>query len=175
MHLFSLPRSIALFCLLVSPLSWASSGITGYWLKETEDPHKSAVIEIYAEGQTFAGRIAKLRYPQFVAGEKSNTGDIVPDHMVGKTKADVLNPNEAQRGRPIEGLKLIEGFKADGHNAWGGATIYNPEDGKTYTCKANLSKDGRTLKVRGYVGVPMLGRTQTWTRVESPQSLGWEK
>lgn len=175
MQHFSFSRLIALFVLLISPLSWANSGIEGYWLKETEDPHKSAVIQIYAEGQTFNGRIAKLRYPQFVKGEKSHTGEIVPDHLVGKTKVDVLNPNETARTRPIQGLELIAGFKPDGSNAWGGATIYNPEDGKTYICKATLSKDGRTLKVRGYVGVPMLGRTQTWTRVASPQSLGWEE
>lgn len=170
----SLPRLIGLLVLLFSPLSWADASIAGYWLKETEDPHKSAVIQIYADGNAFNGRIAKLRYPSFVKGEKSHTGEVVPDSLVGKVKADVLNSNEALRTRPIQGMELIQGFKPEGNNAWGGATIYNPEDGKTYTCKANLSKDGQTLKVRGYVGVPMLGRTQIWKRVASPHSLGWE-
>lgn len=171
---FSLSRLIGLLVLLCSPLSWANTGIAGYWLKETEDPHKSAVIQIYADGEAFNGRVAKLRHPSFVKGEKSHTGDIVPDSMVGKVKVDVLNSDEALRTRPIEGMELIRGFKPDGSNAWSGATIYNPEDGKTYSCKANLSKDGQTLKVRGYVGVPMMGRTQIWKRVASPQSLGWE-
>ena len=169
-----MPPLIGFLALVMSPLLWAADGIAGYWLKETEDPHKSAIIEIYADGASFDGRIVRLRYPSFVKGERSNTGDIVPDTLVGKIKADVLNPDPSLRGRPIQGLKLIDGFQPDGSNVWAGATIYNPEDGKTYTCKATLSKDGRTLKVRGYVGVPMLGRTQTWTRVASPQSLGWE-
>ncbi len=169
-----MPPLIGLLALMMSPLLWASNGISGYWLKETEDPHKSAVIEIYADGASFDGRIVRLRHPSFVKGEKSSTGDVVPDSMVGQVKADVLNPDPSLRSRPIQGLKLIEGFKPQDSNVWADATIYNPEDGKTYTCKATLSKDGRTLKVRGYVGVPMLGRTQTWTRVASPQSLGWE-
>lgn len=175
MRLRAMPPLLGLLALLMSPLSWAADdSIVGYWLKETEDPHKSAVIEIYADGATFDGRIVKLRYPSFVKGEKSSSGQVVPDDRVGKVKTDVLNPDAALRNRPIEGLKLIDGFKPDGANVWSGATIYNPEDGETYTCKATLSKDGRTLKVRGYIGVPMLGRTQTWTRVASPQSLGWE-
>lgn len=172
-HRITVPL-IALLSLVLSPFAWAADGIAGYWLKETEDPHKSAIIEIYADGTAFDGRIVRLRHPSFVAGEKSNAGAVVPAAMVGKIKADVLNPDAALRIRPIQGLKLIDGFKPDGDNVWSGATIYNPEDGETYTCKATLSKDGRTLKVRGYIGVPMLGRTQVWKRVESPQSIGWE-
>jgi uncharacterized protein (DUF2147 family) len=174
MRYWWIPPTLGWMALLASPLLWASSGIAGYWLKETEDPHKSALIKIYADGDGFDGSIVKLRYPHFVKGEKSSAGDVIPDSHVGKVKADVLNPDPALRGRPIQGMQLIDGFKFEGRDAWGGATIYNPEDGKTYTCKASLSADGKTLKVRGYVGVPMLGRTQTWTRVASPQALGWE-
>ena len=47
---------------------------------------------------------------------------------------------------------------------WSGGRILDPEDGNTYKCKIALNKDG-TLKLRGYIGIPALGRTQTWHRV----------
>ncbi|MDP6689178.1 MAG: DUF2147 domain-containing protein, partial [Alphaproteobacteria bacterium] len=49
-------------------------------------------------------------------------------------------------------------------NVWNDGTIYNPEDGEIYSCTMTLV-DGRTLKVRGDVGLPLFGKTQVWTRV----------
>lgn len=160
---------------LISGTAVAAPSIVGYWLKETEDPYKSAIIEIYPDGKTFDGRVLQLKYPRFVEGEVSSTGEVVPPELVGEVKTDVLNPTEILRKRPIEGLKLIEGFKPAGDGEWKDATIYNPEDGKTYQCKAELSDDGNTLEVRGFVGFALLGRTQTWTRLASPEAVGWAR
>jgi len=68
------------------------------------------------------------------------------------------------RDRPLTGLDLFAGFAYDGDGRWTGGTIYDPNSGKTYRCIITWV-DGNTLKVRGYIGVPMLGRTETWTRV----------
>ena len=159
--------------LLMSGRVLASPTITGYWLKETEDPLKSAIIEIYPDDGGFDGRVLKLKHPAFVEGETSVTGDVVPEALVGQIKTDVLNPVEVLRKRPIEGMKIIDDFKRDGDRQWKGATIYNPEDGKTYACKAELSRDGQTLEVRGFIGFALLGRSQTWTRLPSPDAVDW--
>ena len=60
-------------------------------------------------------------------------------------------------------LNLFSGFEYAGDGRWKGGTIYDPNSGKTYRCVVTLV-DANTLEVRGYVGVPLLGRTETWTR-----------
>ena len=88
--------------LLMSGRVLASPTIAGYWLKETEDPLKSAIIEIYPDDGGFDGRVLKLKHPAFVEGETSVTGDVVPEALVGQIKTDVLNPVEVLRKRPID-------------------------------------------------------------------------
>ena len=77
---------------------------------------------------------------------------------------DEHNPDPALRDRPLTGLELFRNFSYDGDGRWTDGTIYDPNSGKTYRCIITWV-DEDTLKVRGYVGVPMLGRTETWTRV----------
>ncbi|WUR14184.1 DUF2147 domain-containing protein [[Empedobacter] haloabium] len=69
----------------------------------------------------------------------------------------------ADKGKPMVGLAIINGMKKDGDEYKGG-TILDPEDGKVYKSKMKLVDDGKKLDVRGYVGVPMFGRSQTWVR-----------
>lgn len=148
-----------------------STGIAGYWLKISGD-RNNAVIEIYRNGTHYDGRIVKLEYPSFIAGEDSAAGP-VPPALAGHSKTDLLNEDPSLRNRSIEGMEIISGFIPDGDRKWSDATIYNPEDGKTYHCKATLSSDGKQLTVRGYVGVPMFGRSQTWKRLDSPTDVDW--
>ena len=77
------------------------------------------------------------------------------------------NPDEALRDRPILGLQIMSDFEYDGNDKWKKGTIYAPDDGKTYKSKMSLSED--VLKVRGYIGISMLGRTEEWTRVPPKQ------
>jgi uncharacterized protein (DUF2147 family) len=89
-----------------------------------------------------------------------------PQDKGGKDKVDSENPDPAMRTRKILGLALLNGFAHDGaSNVWTGGTIYNPNDGKTYSCKMTL-QDPKTLRVRGYVGLSLLGKTQIWNRVQ---------
>ena len=71
----------------------------------------------------------------------------------------------ADKGKPILGLSIINGMRKDG-DEYNGGTILDPENGKVYKSKMKLEDGGRKLDVRGYIGVPMLGRSQTWVRQE---------
>lgn len=68
-----------------------------------------------------------------------------------------------RHNQPIEGMTIMWGVKKDG-DQWDGGQILDPAKGKTYKVKLKLTDDGQKLDVRGYVGMPMLGRTQTWLR-----------
>ena len=85
----------------------------------------------------------------------------------GNEKVDKENPDASLKSRKLLGLRLLDGFaKKEGEaTVWENGTIYNPNDGKTYKCTLTV-KDARTLNVRGYVGLPIFGKSQTWTRVE---------
>ena len=136
---FIIPALLFLF----PPLAW-SQDITGLW-----DAGESTV-EIYACGDKLCGRIAELDEPL---------------DENGNPKLDTNNPDEALQSRPILGMDLIAGFSSKGEGKWGGGTIYDPRDGKTYKCAMSLKKDG-TLEVRGYVGLALFGKSVTWTRAE---------
>lgn len=68
-----------------------------------------------------------------------------------------------KKGKPIEGLEILWNLESDG-DEWNGGRILDPKNGKVYKCKISL-EDEDTLKVRGFIGFSLLGRTQTWYRV----------
>lgn len=107
-------------------------------------------MEIVSCGEKLCGSIVWLKEPM---------------NEEGNPKHDANNPDADLQTRPIIGLPLLANFMAgDETNVWNDGTIYNPEDGEIYSCTITLV-DGRTLKVRGYVGLPLFGKTQIWTRV----------
>jgi uncharacterized protein (DUF2147 family) len=69
----------------------------------------------------------------------------------------------ARHGQPVVGMVIAWGLRRDGE-AWSGGRILDPDNGKEYSVKLTPAADGRTLEVRGYIGMPMLGRTQVWQR-----------
>jgi uncharacterized protein (DUF2147 family) len=68
-----------------------------------------------------------------------------------------------QKNQPVVGLRILWDMKKDG-DGWSGGMILDPETGKTYRCLLSLSNSGKKLKVRGYLGLSVLGRTQYWFR-----------
>jgi uncharacterized protein (DUF2147 family) len=74
---------------------------------------------------------------------------------------------DARRGQPVLGMTIVEGVRRDGEQpVWAGGTILDPNDGRSYRVRMTLRDEGRTMEVRGFVGMPLLGRTQTWIRIE---------
>lgn len=67
------------------------------------------------------------------------------------------------RGRPMQGLRFLWGFRRTGAE-WSGGHILDPDEGSIYSCAITLSEDGTTLRVRGYLGLEIFGRTQVWRR-----------
>lgn len=82
----------------------------------------------------------------------------------GKPKVDEMNTDEKLRSRPRLGLPVLADFVKDGDNKYSGGTIYDPNNGKTYSCK--MTYKGETLDIRGYIGISLFGRTTTWSRAQ---------
>lgn len=144
---------LALFLALGS-VTFAEDGngdaLLGKWLTEGG----KGQVEVVKEGDTYTGKIVWLAEPNYVEGEED----------AGTPRHDKNNPDASKRDQPIIGLVVLRDFKYVGDNSWKKGTIYDPETGKTYKCNITLKEDG-TLKVRGFIGVSVVGRNSMWTRV----------
>jgi uncharacterized protein (DUF2147 family) len=76
--------------------------------------------------------------------------------------------SDERKDQPVIGMTIIKGVKAnaDDKALWDGGEILDPNNGKTYKVRIKPVDGGKKLEVRGYVGAPLLGRTQTWLRAE---------
>ena len=70
---------------------------------------------------------------------------------------------DSRKDQLMKGMTIIDGMKPDA-DTWDGGQILDPENGKVYKCKMHLDEGGQKLVVRGYIGVSLLGRSQTWIR-----------
>ncbi len=118
--------------------------IIGQWLNADSD----AKIEIFRQNNKYYGKIVWLK-DQF--NEK------------GKPQTDENNPDHKLQNRPIMGLLILRDLVYGGNNVWANGKIYDPESGNDYTCKMTL-KNNNILKLRGYIGFSLFGRTEVWTR-----------
>ena len=75
---------------------------------------------------------------------------------------------DERKDQPALGLVIIRNMKKSPGtpNQWSGGDILDPEQGTVYTSRMSLSNDGESLIVRGYVGIPLFGRSQTWQRTK---------
>lgn len=122
----------------------ARAEVTGVWSTVEGKSH----VKIEPCGDKLCGKIIWLKEP-------------LTDKKIAKT--DIKNEDINLRGQPINGLEILKGFVPDGDNEWDDGTIYNPEDGKTYSSSMTLVKPD-TLEVKGCV--VMFCKTQTWTKVQ---------
>ena len=137
-------RLLLLCCLPWSFNSWGAAGdIEGRWLSHAGN----GWIDIRVEGQHLIGVIAG--YPEGRSGNPQ--------------LYDIHNPDPDLRSRPLLGLAIMTGLTYEGDGLWVDGTVYDPESGKTYRCRLALV-DVDTIEVRGYIGLPLLGRSDTWTR-----------
>ncbi|MBC7553143.1 MAG: DUF2147 domain-containing protein [Taibaiella sp.] len=122
--------------------SQAKDPIEHNWYNEEQ----TAKIQIYKEKDgKFYGKIVWLKVP----------------NIDSKPKIDNHNPEPAHRNDPILGLLLLKHFQKHGENKYDNGTVYDPRNGKTYSC--DVTRKNNTIEVRGYVGISMFGKTTTWT------------
>jgi uncharacterized protein (DUF2147 family) len=81
-------------------------------------------------------------------------------------KVDIYNPDPAKRGRSLCGLQIGSGFVSHSPTEAKDGTLYDPKSGKTYHGQVKLN--GNKLQLRGYIGFPLFGETQIWTRPSAP-------
>lgn len=121
------------------PIDAAARAITGNWLTEPKD-----------------GIIALA-----IAADGALTGRIVGGNA--PTRTDTHNPDPARRSALLRGQVILRDMHYDGDGQWSGGTIYDPDSGKTYRCRITMDGNDR-IKVRGFIGISLFGRSQTWTR-----------
>lgn len=78
---------------------------------------------------------------------------------------DIHNPNPALRDKMVSEVEFLYGFKYNGKDAWEEGKIYDPNDGKTYSCTIKVDPKNNLL-VRGYIGISLFGRTETFERIK---------
>ena len=122
--------------------------VVGLWAGD------DSLLRVSATGDDLSMVIVALRNPRYL-----------PDETVGEPGAfrlDDNNPDAGLRTWPLLGMDLLSDYSFDGRR-WQGK-IYDPKSGKIYSSRMEL--EGPRLKMRGYIGVPMLGRTQYFERVD---------
>jgi uncharacterized protein (DUF2147 family) len=140
--------TIGLFALLTQLAFAADPTAAGLWKTIDDSTGKPrSLIRISEHNGEFSAVVEKgLR--------DTDTGDAVCDKC-----------KDERKGKKIIGMTIAKGLKQNGHKYEGGE-ILDPENGKTYKCKMTLDETGNNLEVRGFIGISLLGRSQTWHRVE---------
>ena len=140
---------VLLLCAFHLPALAADSGVLGRWKTFSDKTGKpESIVRIVEVDGEIRGSIESI-FPE---------PNEDPDPKCDKC------PDEF-KGKPVRGLAFMWGFRIEGSRLTSGKII-DPEEGSVYNCRIELADEGRTLKVRGYIGVPLFGRTQTWQRAE---------
>jgi uncharacterized protein (DUF2147 family) len=149
MKSFVLTTFTVLVALLRGPLvADEHAAIEGVWLNGDGD----GWIELVIRDGELTGRIV---------GSPDDPENLKPSRL------DIENPDPALRSRPLRGLVIMTGFRYEGDGKWSGGRIYDPNSGNTYKGTIGV-ENADTLKLRGYVGISLFGRTDTWTRRLDP-------
>lgn len=122
----------------------------GLWKTiDDETKQEKSLVRIAESGGVFTGRIEKLLDPS-------------------KQDSKCDKCSDERKDQPVAGMTIIKNVKqnASSPERWDGGEILDPNNGKTYKVRITPVDGGKKLEVRGYVGAPLLGRTQTWIRVE---------
>lgn len=139
-------KSIVLFTFLAFvSYAYAQASVLGKWKTIDDQTGKAkSIVQVYEkEGKIYAKILELL--------DESKKGMLC-------TQCKGQNKN-----KPIEGMVIIDGLSKDG-NEWNGGKILDPSSGKEYKCYIQM--EGNKLKVRGFVGFSLIGRTQYWHRVK---------
>ena len=138
-------------CLLAMACGTAFAHATpaGLW-KTIDDETKveKSLVRISDNGGVLTGKVEKI--------------------LSDKPDAKCVECTDERKGQPVQGMTILRGIKPDANEkgSWVGGDILDPNNGKIYKVLLKMADGGKKLDVRGYIGMPMLGRTQTWLRVE---------
>lgn len=140
---------------LVTQATFAMDANTavGYWKTIDDVSGKTkAIIRIWEENRQLYGQITQTYLEP-------------GDHEL------CVACQDERHNQPILGMVILTSLKPSKNSmkAWSDGEILDPKSGKIYHCNVQVSNNGQALNVRGYVGMPLFGRTQTWVRVESPK------
>jgi len=142
---------VATLALLYAGPTWCADapGIEGRWLTFDAETHSPrSIVQIAREGDHVTGRIVELYLKE---GED-------PDPECNLCRGP-------QRGRKIRGLPILDLRAGEDHVHFNG-TVLDPENGVTYRCEATLESRGQGLELHGYVGLPIFGRSEHWSRTK---------
>lgn len=135
------------FC--ASHLALAQSSPIGLWKTVDDDTgYEKSLVRITESRGVLEGRIEALLDPD-------DPADARCEQCTGE-----------RRNQRLQGMVILRASRAieNKPGRWEDGDILDPDNGKTYRLKLTLSPDGRKLEVRGYIGTPLFGRSQTWTR-----------
>ena len=133
--------AVAVLAAVAAPVA---AEIEGIWLVENGE----AKIKVQRCADDVCGRIVWLSEPT---------------DSEGNVKRDILNPDRSLRDRTVIDVQLFRiPAVPDKRGVWSGGRIYDPDTGKTHRCTLRL--DGERLKLRGYIGIRLFGRSTYWTR-----------
>jgi len=121
--------------------------LLGVW----EPSNGRARVKIEKIGTKYFGKIVWLKEPI--------------DAETGKPKLDKNNPDASLKNVPLKGYRMLKDFIYKGEDEWSEGTIYDPQNGSTYSCTIKM-KDANTLEIRGYIGISTFGRTDVWKRLQ---------
>ena len=147
-------KNLAVACLLAGAALGAaaqSASPAGLWRTIDDSTKKDkSLVRIVESNGVYTGKVEKIVDPDS------------PKDAVCKDCAD------ERKDKPVVGMTIIRNVKAsaDDKSVFEGGDILDPNNGKVYRVKLKLIDNGGKLDVRGYIGTPMLGRTQTWVRAE---------
>jgi len=137
-----------------------AAGLVGVAAAETDSPaglwktiddktgKERSLVRIVENNGIFEGKVEKI----------FEQSDDDPNHLCKKCEGE-------RKDKPIIGMTFLWGLKKDG-DQYGGGEILDPKNGKIYRAKMRLTEGGRKLEVRGYIGLSLFGRSQTWLRLE---------
>ena len=133
----------------VAGFAFAQASPAGLWKTiDDETGKEKSFVRIVESGSVLSGKVERIVDP----AKQEQVCDACSD---------------ARKGQRVLGMTILEGVrKAADDGVWDGGTILDPNNGKVYKVKLTPRDGGKSLDVRGFIGFSLLGRTQTWQRVE---------
>ena len=135
---------LGIFVAMTTIAQSESEAIIGDWYNQEKD----AIIQIFTEDGKIHGKITWM---------------LNPLDENGNPKTDHLNPEKSLQSRPRLGMVMMYDFEYDGNNIWNEGEVYDPKSGNTYSGMVTLTSPNN-LDLKGYIGIPLFGRTSNWTR-----------